>query len=249
MTSAWLATAYRKQGYALASNRLSKALMRELQAETQQLIRELRPGHPYWERVVVPLSRLKQSRNPGIDPEILEEEPFIISELPLLSRVLFGALLQPELWQSASELLESDELVYHFSNLTRKPARIGPNISWHRDFPNRYICPASSRNFLRALIPLQVMSELNGAIEIIPGSHRQAAESGSEALTLTMAPGDILFLHPDLLHGGKENRSDQERTLLIVQIGRQKTDFLAYTPEFLTGSGLEELRHAYDLHP
>ena len=69
-------------------------------------------------------------------------------------------LLSPLLWEYAAGLLECplDECRFHFANITRKPAGIGPAINWHRDANNKYIAPADRRT-LRILIPLQNMSD------------------------------------------------------------------------------------------
>lgn len=206
-------------------------------AAVDHLCSTLRPGDPLWNEVV-PLSVLSEHRNPGVETSVLEKTPFLLGNLPLLSPLFARLIASENLWAAATEVLESDRVVYHFSNVTRKPARIGPNMSWHRDYPNKGLCPRKSA-FFRALIPLEGMSEENGCTLVIPGSHclsdEQAIEADekkergfdfSKATPLHLAPGDMAAIHAKVVHGGGVNRSNRERNVIVVQLGVETDDFL-----------------------
>ena len=214
----------------------------------EQLCKALRPGDPLWEKYVTPLSVLSGQRNPGVDdPTRLAETPFLFGELPLLSPVFAQIVTHEALWAAASEVLESDRVVYHFSNATRKPATIGPNMSWHRDYPNKYICPRHSA-FFRALIPLEGMDEENGCTEVIPGTHclsdaevidaeeRKIRDYDlTKAIPIILTPGDMVAIHSKVVHGGGVNRSHRQRNLIVVQFGIETADFLWRLDETYTG--------------
>src|SRR5262245_30205520 len=110
------------------------------EAALKEVIQATKPNTPFWENACA-ISDLKPSRNPGVSTEAIKDVPFIINELPKRSDLLKDLLCREELWAMAQEILNSNEVIYHFSNVTRKPAYIGPNMSWHRDYPNQYICP------------------------------------------------------------------------------------------------------------
>jgi ectoine hydroxylase-related dioxygenase (phytanoyl-CoA dioxygenase family) len=117
-------------------------------------------------------------------------------------------------------------------NVTIKHPRFGRSISWHRDFPNSYVCTARAR-FVRLMLSLDGMDPDSGATAFVPGSHlvddaeaaaagsarRLAEEQAGRVLTVVCAPGDMVVVHPKVVHGGGGNRSDRWRRNLIVQIG------------------------------
>jgi len=195
---------------------------------------------------VFPLSGLKAHRNPGVTLEEMGREPFLLTALPEISPVFERILLQENLWALAAGLLETDDVVYHFSNLTRKPARIGPNLTWHRDYPNKYICPAASRHFFRLLIPLEEMDSENGCTLVVPQTHLVSDEQAvlddmrpafdpAAAGPLTGRAGDAFAIHPKVVHGGTENRSARDRNLIVVQFAARTSDHLYWCEERFTG--------------
>ncbi|MEO6846233.1 MAG: phytanoyl-CoA dioxygenase family protein [Chthoniobacterales bacterium] len=201
---------------------------------------------------VVYVSELKPHRNPGVDNTQAERVPFILGELPALSGCFKEFILQESLWALAAEILGSEDIVYHFSNVTRKPAYLGPNISWHRDYPNKYICPKDSRIFLRMLIPLEGMTKENGCTDAIAGSHLISDDAAivederksfaiDDPISLEGSAGDVIVIHPKLLHGGRENRSSRERNLVVIQFGIKTDDYLYLDQELYSGLHQSEI--------
>lgn len=145
----------------------------------------------------------------------------------------FGALLQlPALVDACAQALGSPDLVAHFMNATTKHPGFGRGIGWHRDFPNGYLSGAGSR-FLRVMLCLDGMAEHGGATRFIAGSHRvddgyAAQEKRGSAkhrygphhgVAAACAPGDLVLIHPKVVHGGPANTSALPRRNVIVQIG------------------------------
>jgi phytanoyl-CoA hydroxylase len=203
-----------------------------------------------------PLSGLKAHRNPGISTEDLGTEPFLLPALPAVSEVFTGILLQQNLWDAATEVLQTKDVVYHFSNITRKPARIGPNMTWHRDYPNQYICPKNAEHFFRLLIPLEEMDLENGCTLAVPQTHLVTDELAAQeekrkdfpiedAEELTGKAGDAFAIHSKVVHGGTENRSNRERNLMVVQLGVKTDDHLYWAEERFTGFYRNEILSSY----
>lgn len=224
-----------QDGYRYFPGLFHSTLISEAIASVEELCRVIRPGDPRWEKHVFPLSELKAHRNPGISNAGISEQPFLLTHLPLLSPALKALVEFPALWASAREVLGEENIVCHFSNVTRKPAQVGPNISWHRDYPNGYICPKESSDFFRFLVPLEKMDEENGCTLAIPGSHLLLDEEAllepkhhdlSTAIPLIADAGTAVAIHPKLLHGGKENRSKRNRNLVVIQFGKRTKEFL-----------------------
>ena len=239
-------------GYHTFSNVYQQVDIENARRAVERICREVRPEDEAWNRLITPLSALHEHRNPGLRQDSLRGIPFLIGELPTFSEALKEFVLHQSLWDIAQELLGSDDVVYHFSNVTRKPAQVGPNLSWHRDYPNRYICPEKSRDFVRALIPLEGMNEENGCTEALPKSHDITDEDAIQQekkkdfdlpriVPLDAKAGDVVMIHSKLLHGGRENRSTRERNLVAIQLGVKTDAFLYWNEERFTGLTREEI--------
>ena len=190
----------------------------------------------------IPLSSLKEDQNPSIIIHPSNDSPYIISNL--LGNRFFRKLIQKKaLWNLASCFLETKKVAYHFSNITRKPAKIGPRVNWHRDSQNKYICPENSENFLRFLLPFDHMTSQNGGTQFIPNSHQDQSLSVkySQKKTLECKAGSLIAIKPKLLHGGEPNRSKLNRDLLVIQFGIQSQKMLYLNNELGTGSSREEI--------
>lgn len=184
--------------------------------------------------------------------------PYIIGDLPALSSRFVDMLLTPEIWQLAAAILGTEGIVYHFSNVTLKPAKVGPRLNWHRDFPNQHICPRSSR-FTRALIALDGMNRRNGCTQLVQESHQvtdqeartapkidQSATSAMALLDIECERGDIAFLHPKSIHGGGHNDSDQHRRLMIIQFGVAGEELVTTNRETFTGFSYQQIKEQTD---
>ncbi|MPS47954.1 phytanoyl-CoA dioxygenase family protein [Methylobacillus sp.] len=219
---------YSTHGFQVFRRVLSPSWLQCTRDAVASIIRQYRTNAPLAQRNGVSLgefSLAKPERNPGIDGSKLIHEPYIIGDMLTLDRRFVSLLSEYPLWSIAANLLETQagNIIFHYANLTRKPAGIGPAISWHRDNENTYFCPEGD-DFLRLLIPLQDMSQENGGTAVVPGSHLNHSMDkhtlDKDAIAHPdVEAGDVLAIHPCLLHGGSPNRSDRERDVIIVQFG------------------------------
>jgi hypothetical protein len=215
------------QGFAVIPDLLSQAEVQLAQQLVAELIVRYRSGEPSALAAGVSIASISKhhpERNPNICASLWEREPYIIGDLIAFDSRFSCLLSTQRIWQCASQLLECSlpEVVFHFTNLTRKPAGIGPALSWHRDADNTYFAAADSRT-VRFLFPLQPMSETNGGTAILPGSHQAlVSDTPSDFATAVcplVTPGSGLVLHPGTLHGGSPNRSKTNRDVIVVQFG------------------------------
>ncbi len=238
-----------KLGYQFFSQVLDTETVVAARNEVEALCERARRGEL---EGAFPLSGLKESRNPGVSAEAMGTEPFLLPCLPAISEVFAEILGQGNIWEIAGEVLQTKDVVYHFSNITRKPPRIGPNMSWHRDYPNQYLCPTNSRHCFRLLIPLEAMDLENGCTLALSGSHRVTDEvvtfeekrkdfATEDAVPLIAKAGDAYAIDSKVVHGGTENRSDRNRNLLVIQFGVRTSEFLYWAEERFTGLSREEI--------
>ena len=246
---------YATDGFEIARQVLDPDTIAGLKAAADGLAERFRRGDRALMQAAVTLADLttsKPDRNPGVLPETVMQEPFIIGNLLAHDRRFVALLQSPAPWDLAATAIGTgrDRLVFHFSNLTLKPPHVGPAIAWHRDVTNTYFLPADG-NLVRLLVPLDAMSEENGGTGILPGSHMLDDEAATvrcksldpqECTWPALEAGDVLITHPRVIHGGPPNRSDKPRALLVLQFGLQGADLLHVTQEFASLKTLEELQ-------
>ncbi len=224
---------YESAGYGVVRNAVPAALLAAMGAwlasaetATRQCSAEEQARDLVYEK------DLPEAGRNGIPSTAVGDAIFILGDL-CRHAPQFGALLQlPALVQACTLALHSTQLVAHFMNATTKHPRFGRAIGWHRDFPNGYLSGADSR-FLRVMVCLDGMAEGGGATRFLPGSHRvddgyaiaekrggakhrYAAHHGMAA---ECAPGDLVLIHPKVIHGGPANTCTLPRRNVIVQVG------------------------------
>lgn len=181
---------------------------------------------------IADVSRQHPQRNPGITGHELTREPYIIGNLLALNPRFAPLLSVASLWECASELLACapEEVVFHMSNVIRKPVRIGPAVGWHRDADNTY-CATVDRRTVRLILPLHPMSRANGGTALQVGSHVNTAtftdQASGAVCCPSVYPGSCLAIHADTLHGGAPNRSEIDRDVIVAQFGLSQS-ILAY---------------------
>jgi ectoine hydroxylase-related dioxygenase (phytanoyl-CoA dioxygenase family) len=120
---------------------------------------------------------------------------------------------------------------FHHSKINSKLPGAATKVKWHQDFP---FTPHTNDDLVTALLLLDDMTEENGALEVLAGSHRgdlhtlwhNGIFTGSieetvadqmqsrSALCLGRA-GTVCLMHTRLAHGSKPNLSKLSRTLFI----------------------------------
>lgn len=131
-------------------------------------------------------------------------------------------------------LLQHDQVFLsqaHHNCLMTKTPRFSSDTGWHRD--SRY-WQFEKNELVTAWLALGEEFYRNGSLKVIPGSHRlhlrpeqfdensffnaetlenQAVLQG--AISLELAPGDLLFFHCDLLHAATRNHTDTNKLSLV----------------------------------
>ncbi|MCY3673253.1 MAG: phytanoyl-CoA dioxygenase family protein [Alphaproteobacteria bacterium] len=119
----------------------------------------------------------------------------------------------------------------HHTKINSKLPGGHTEVKWHQDFP---FTPHSNADIVTALLMVDEVTEENGPLKVLPGSHRGpihglwhggaftgavadevAAESEKTAVICTGPAGAVCLMHTRLLHGSSPNRSDRPRTLHI----------------------------------
>lgn len=131
----------------------------------------------------------------------------------------------------AADLLGPD-VRFHHAKVNSKLPHTKTEVKWHQDFP---FDPHSNDDTLTALLFLDDVTEQNGPLRIVPGSHRgpllshfhngvftgavseeAAARFEAEAVACTGPAGAVCLMHSRVAHASTANDSALPRTLYIV---------------------------------
>ena len=120
---------------------------------------------------------------------------------------------------------------FHHSKINSKLPGARTEVKYHQDFP---FTPHTNDDVVTALLMVDEVTEENGPLEVVPGSHKGPIHGlwhdgvftgavGSEveadalesAVKCTGPAGAVCLMHTRLLHGSAPNLSDHPRTLFI----------------------------------
>ena len=156
----------------------------------------------------------------------------------------FGALARGERIVNAATRLLGGEVYHYHSKITMKRPGAGGTWVWHQDFGYWYANGCLLPDMLTVAIPLNPMSEANGCLHVLAGSHRMGriehgrvgAQTGADPARVSQAerrftnvafegqPGDVMFFHSNTLHTSAPNHSATPRNLLLVAFNTREND-------------------------
>jgi L-proline 4-hydroxylase len=161
---------------------------------------------------------------------------------PHLYNDLYGRVIRhPRLLNAVEELLGEQVYAYQLA-INCKAAFNGDVWFWHQDYPTyRYDDHIPESRMVNALIFLDEVTNLNGPLMIVPGSHRLEAgktENSTQGTSYTLryaepdaiesevrrggvvAPtgpaGSVIFMNPNALHGSTANLSPWPRRMITL---------------------------------
>ena len=167
----------------------------------------------------------------------LEVEPADTGPNPALRRIIqpyerhpgFRSIAHDPRIVDRVESLIGPNLELHHSKLNWKPAQVGSPVAWHQDLS---YYPHSNDSVLAVLIYLDVATEANGCLQVLPRRHGEyldhAAPNGEfagrladetianfEPDLLAAPAGSAIFLHGLTPHASLPNHSPTDRRTLI----------------------------------
>ena len=145
---------------------------------------------------------------------------------------IFDGLLRDERILDIVAQLIGPDIRMHHTKLNVKPPGGGEAVEWHQDWA---FYPATNDDILEVGLLLDDATEENGALLVVPGSHRgpiydhhvagsfagamdPASCDGlslSRSVALTAPAGSMTIHHVRTVHGSRTNTSDRPRRLLL----------------------------------
>ena len=136
------------------------------------------------------------------------------------------------------------DVKFHHSKINSKLPGGQTSVKWHQDFP---FTPHSNDDLITALLMVDEVTDRNGPLEVLAGSHKGdlhglwhdgvftgavadeiAADCQSGATVCTGSAGSVCLMHTRLLHGSAPNLSSLPRTLFICVYSAE--DAVSYSP-------------------
>lgn len=223
---------YVQDGFGVVRNAVAPILVARLAAAVER-VQAAVPILPPNLRERLTLERdLSADRRGGIPSSAVGDAVFLLGDPVAFDDEFWSLLDNQGVIEPIAAALDTEAIEAHFMNVTIKHSHWGRALGWHRDFPNAYACPAGS-SFLRAMVCLDGMDDASGATTFVPGSHRisdkeahELFEAGKretpasgEVVSVCCGPGDLVLIHPKVLHGGSQNLSNRPRRNIVLQVG------------------------------
>ncbi len=218
MLNAAQVEAYERNGYLAVENVLTLAELEELRRLTDEFV--------------------EKSRQVTANDAIFDLEPGHSAASPSLRRIKHPVGKHPTYAKYAShgaildivECLLGPNLRYHNNKLNMKNPDDGAAVQWHQDWA---FYPHTNDSILEVGIALDDMTEKNGALMVIPGSHQgrvwnhhqdglfvgaitDPAFRPDDAVSVTVKAGGITLHHVRMVHGSKPNQSNRPRRVFFI---------------------------------
>lgn len=174
-------------------------------------------------------------------------------------------LWNPAYVMAAFQLLGGKAIRFWHDQLFCKPARHGGVVAWHQDFS--YWTRTTPMQHLTTWVALDDVSEENGCLQYIPGSHHwglldkpvltgemeglkeflneEQTRQLAKPTPIEMKKGYATFHHPLLVHGSFENNSERPRRAFVLNVfadgtsSKSDEELLSGVPAIRSGQKME----------
>ncbi|MGY8827650.1 MAG: phytanoyl-CoA dioxygenase family protein [Candidatus Latescibacterota bacterium] len=210
---------YHKKGYLGIENVFSPAEVEQLQQVTDEFI--------------------EQSRTIAEDDSIFELEPGHAPQTPKVRRLrnpvgqhpAYAQALRNERVLDIVAQLIGPAIRTNGNKLNMKLSELGSPVEWHQDWA---FYPHTNDDLLAVGVCIDDMTEENGCLMVVPGSHKgkiydhhqdgyfigavtEADFDDSAAEKVELKAGGLSIHHVRALHGSLPNTSDKPRRLMLFQ--------------------------------
>jgi ectoine hydroxylase-related dioxygenase (phytanoyl-CoA dioxygenase family) len=213
---------YREQGYLVLSGLFQASEVSEMRQETARVLEGARGLASHTD-----VFDLEDSHRPDAPRVRRIKMPHRVSEL-------FGRIIRDERILAPVRDLCGPSLRLHTTKMNLKSAGYGAPVEWHQDWA---FYPHTNDDILAVGLMLDDMTEDNGPLLVLPGTHRGPTWDHhadghfcgamdpyacdldfSKAVKLTGPAGSISLHHVRLVHGSATNTSGADRRLMLYEV-------------------------------
>ena len=212
---------YNESGYVVVENVVDAAMRDSLKAVVADLI--------------------SKARGLTTHNDVYDLEPSHTPDQPRVRRIkkptqvhpIFDQLVKSPNMVAILKALLGPDVRLHGSKLNMKDPEYGSPVEWHQDWA---FYPHTNDDILAIGVMLEDIDEENGALLVVPGSHRgpvydhhvdgrfcgamdptRKEVDFSKAVSCPGKAGSCSFHHVRLVHGSAENRSKRPRPLMLYE--------------------------------
>ncbi len=247
MLASYCRDSYLSRGFVVSEPIFDDQWLARIGEAVDALHRRALAGEPELASISVFEKDLPAKKRGGVEIEPTQNAVFILPDPSRFDPLFLSVFAQDALIAMVKDLLQASEVEIHFANITTKSPSIGSGVSWHRDFPNEYICPETPQ-MLRTMICVDGMDDANGVTQFVAGTHLDAEAQGKtisaddgRIVAASCGAGAVVAIHPLVLHGGLPNFSRKPRRNIVIQWGKRGVPLVTSARESITGLGDAEL--------
>ena len=241
---------FNRDGYLVAEDAVTPDQLFQLRAEIEAWVAESR-GH------VVPYGAPTIDHRPRFDmgTEHTAERPALrrVNNPSDISKAYFEVMSDARTVDMVADLVGAD-VKFHHCKINLKCPGANTVVNYHQDFA---FTPHSNDDVVTALLMLDTVTEANGCLMVVPGSHQgpmyslfqagqftgrvdDATEAAlqSRQIPVTGPAGAVCLMHTRLAHGSAPNHSDRPRGLYICVYSAADAVPLARNPMPSPNEGL-----------
>ena len=218
---------YRRDGYLMVENAVTDDQLERLRAELSGWVEESR-GHnePYGEPTVDGRARF------DMGAEHTAEKPALrrVNNPSDISDTYFEVMSNARTVDIVADLVGPD-VKFHHCKINQKCPGANTTVNYHQDFA---FTPHCNDDVVTALLMLDEVTEENGCLMVVPGTHKgpmyslfegenfvgrvddqTEADLQAQQIPITGPAGSVCLMHTRLAHGSAPNGSDRPRGLYI----------------------------------
>jgi ectoine hydroxylase-related dioxygenase (phytanoyl-CoA dioxygenase family) len=218
---------YRRDGYLMVENAVTDDQLERLRAKLSGWVEESR-GHnePYGEPTVDGRARF------DMGAEHTAEQPALrrVNNPSDISDTYFEVMSNARTVDFVADLVGPD-VKFHHCKINQKCPGANTTVNYHQDFA---FTPHCNDDVVTALLMLDEVTEENGCLMVVPGTHKGPMYSlfegenfvgrvddqtevdlQAQQIPITGPAGSVCLMHTRLAHGSAPNASDRPRGLYI----------------------------------
>ncbi len=217
---------FRRDGYLVVENAVDADVLSRLKNDFAKWVEESRDHTENYGETLDGRPRF------DLEPGHTSDKPGLRRvNAPLeVSEAYFEAMASSRMTDCVADLV-GPNVKFHHSKINSKLPGGTTAVKWHQDFP---FTPHSNDDVVTALLMVDDVTDANGPLEVVAGSHTGeihglwhdgiftgavadniAEECQSKAVRCTGPAGSVCLMHTRLLHGSPPNQSQSPRTLFI----------------------------------
>ena len=219
--------AFEQDGYIVVKNAVDGKQLRSLQSEIKSWVEESKlHSEPYGQPTIDGRPRFDM----GVDHTALNPTLRRINNPSDISESYFQVMTSSKMVDMIVDLIGTN-IKFHHCKINLKCPGANTTVHYHQDFA---FTPHSNDDVVTALLLLDDVTEQNGCLMVVPGSHKgpmyslyngdqfvgRVNDTTEQSLIKKQLPvvgsaGDVCLMHTRLAHGSAPNGSKNSRGLYI----------------------------------